>query len=160
MVSKPSSKPFRLLPSRPLPSYRYLPGLAPHPIRDVGGHMYGQSEPNPNEEHLCWSIDLFNEGYYWEAHEAFELLWKSLPKVNPYRWLLQSIILSAAATLKSNMGLDEPAARLHKKALQKVSQVLGSDLEFVTIIDVSNTIANIIQAAETGATPYVVVQKS
>ncbi|TGQ49534.1 DUF309 domain-containing protein, partial [Mesorhizobium sp. M1C.F.Ca.ET.210.01.1.1] len=22
-----------------------------------------------------WGIDLFNHGYYWEAHEAWEPLW-------------------------------------------------------------------------------------
>ena len=120
--------------------------------------MYGQPEPELNEEHLCWSIDLFNEGFYWEAHEAFELLWKALPNLSPYRWLLQSIILSAAATLKLNMGLEAPAGRLHQKAVKKISQVLSSEVEFVTIIDDCATTTNIVQAAESGTTPYLVVK--
>ncbi|MER9007639.1 DUF309 domain-containing protein [Mesorhizobium sp. M0862] len=24
-----------------------------------------------------WGIDLFNHGYYWEAHEAWEPLWQT-----------------------------------------------------------------------------------
>jgi hypothetical protein len=118
--------------------------------------MYGQLEPEPNSDHLLWSIDLFNEGFYWEAHEAFELLWKGLPQ-GPYRWLLQAIILSAAAVLKSEMGFEAPSERLHNKACDKISAMLDSDVEFTSIIDVAVTAANILRAAETGDRPYVVV---
>jgi hypothetical protein len=156
-VTSYSQKPKRLLPTRSLPHYKYLPGLGPHPIRHVEGHMYGQVEPEADYAHLLWSIDLFNEGFYWEAHEAFELLWKDLDNDNPYKWLLQSIILSAAATLKSEMGLDAPAIRLHKKAVNKMTAVIECDVEIASIIDVSKTAANVFRAAETRETPYVVV---
>ena len=126
-------------------------------MRSVDGHMYGQAEPVADSAHLLWSIDLFNEGFYWETHEAFELLWKDLHNDNPYKWLLQAIILSAAATLKTEMGLEAPANRLHKKAVQKITAVMENDVEIATIIDVSETAANIIRAAETRETPYVVV---
>ena len=35
--------------------------------------------PDPEQWHLCrpylYGIDLFNDGYYWEAHEVWEGLW-------------------------------------------------------------------------------------
>ncbi|WP_342633889.1 DUF309 domain-containing protein [Mesorhizobium kowhaii] len=64
------------------PGYAYLPGKHPHPVRDPLGYSY-QSDPGTVvtvEESLSsnvfrWGIDLFNHGYYWEAHEAWEPLW-------------------------------------------------------------------------------------
>ncbi len=73
----------RFLPERAFPPYTYVPGQAPHPIRDPAGHMHGV-EPEPAELHVedwwncteyLWGIDLFNHGYYWEAHEVWEGLW-------------------------------------------------------------------------------------
>src|SRR3989442_10005817 len=74
----------RYCPERPLPPYSYVPGLAPHPMSDPRGHSYGHTEAatQPLEEAsfrgnatYLYAIDLFNHGYYWEAHEAWEALW-------------------------------------------------------------------------------------
>jgi len=150
-----TAKPKRLVPERVLPAYRYLPGLLPHPIRSREGHMYGQQEPEPNNAHLLWSIDLFNEAYYWEAHEAFELLWKNRLIGSTERALFQGIILSAASSIKWILGQDKPAIRLGEKAKTKMSLVLSDDTYNNPIIDVSKTAENIRDAAQSGHRPFV-----
>ncbi|MEZ6144776.1 MAG: hypothetical protein R3B91_04935 [Planctomycetaceae bacterium] len=68
--------PPRYMPSMPLPPYTYVPGRTPHPIRDPAGHMYGKHEQSAELDIENWQrcdqylfgIDLFNHGYYWEAH--------------------------------------------------------------------------------------------
>jgi Domain of unknown function (DUF309) len=68
----------RWLPQNSLPPYAYLPGKKPHPVRDPTGHSY-HVEPIPvaaeaslGSDAFLWGLDLFNHGYYWEAHEAWE----------------------------------------------------------------------------------------
>ncbi len=71
--------PPRYAPEIALPSYAYVPGHRPHPNRDPSGHGQG---PDPGDipavaDLRHWQenrvylsgIDLFNHGYYWEAHE-------------------------------------------------------------------------------------------
>ena len=67
--------------TKPLPPYRYLPGLHPHPMANPHGHSHGA----PDEPHPAWDpeewralddwlygVDLCNHHYYWESHEAWE----------------------------------------------------------------------------------------
>src|SRR5262245_4846701 len=64
----------RLIPDIPFPLDAYLPGRSPHPNRDP---RRLPSEPSPPPDPADWracraymyGIDLFNHGYYWEAHE-------------------------------------------------------------------------------------------
>ena len=69
--------PPRWLPQKSLPPYAYLPGKNPHPVRDPTGHSY-HVEPIPvaaevslSSDAFLWGLELFNHGYYWEAHEAW-----------------------------------------------------------------------------------------
>ena len=74
----------RYAPSRAFPPYAYLPGRDPHPTRDARGHSFGNEEAPPewlpperwreNVEYL-FGVDLYNHGFLWEAHEAWESLW-------------------------------------------------------------------------------------
>ena len=98
---------FRLLPSAELPSYTYVPGgSVPHPVRDPRGHSHGRKRKPPkplvpelwtdNRTYLL-AIDLFNHGYYWEAHEEWERLWRvSGPDTTVSRFLKGLIKISAA----------------------------------------------------------------
>lgn len=98
----------RLLPPVPLPSYTYSPGSnTPHPIRHPEGHSYGRKgnrAPKPliaekwaeNRTYLL-AMDLFNHGYYWEAHDEWERLWRaSNPDSIVGRFLKGLVKLSAA----------------------------------------------------------------
>ena len=77
----------RLLPNSPLPRYTHVPGSGtPHPYRDPRGHSYNQRPMNPkplqperwaeNRSYLL-GLDFFNLGFYWEAHDEWDRLWRS-----------------------------------------------------------------------------------
>ncbi|MER9560156.1 DUF309 domain-containing protein [Mesorhizobium sp. M0323] len=93
----------RLLPEKNLPTYAYLPGKHPHPVRDPLGHSYRNDPVTvPLAEALGsdvfrWGIDLFNHGYYWEAHEAWESLWHAAKRSTQHRLFFKGLILLAAA---------------------------------------------------------------
>ncbi|MER8480813.1 MULTISPECIES: DUF309 domain-containing protein [unclassified Mesorhizobium] len=58
-----------------------------------------------------WGIDLFNHGYYWEAHEAWEPLWHAAKQSTQHRLLFKGLILLAAAGVKIREGKPVAAAR-------------------------------------------------
>ena len=89
----------RWLPQKSFPPYAYLPGREPHPVRDPTGHSY-HVEPIPvaaeaslGSDVFLWGLDLFNHGYYWEAHEAWEGLWQVADRDGPLRMLFKGLIL-------------------------------------------------------------------
>jgi hypothetical protein len=100
----------RLLPSTELPKYTYIPGAGlPHPFRDPRGHSHNRKSPAPlaleadtwaeNRSYL-WAIDLFNLGYYWEAHEEWERLLRSTGNDTTCGRYLKGLIKLAAAGVK------------------------------------------------------------
>ena len=98
--------PPRWLPQKRLSPYAYLPGKNPHPVRDPTGHSY-HVEPIPvaaeaslGSDAFLWGLDLFNHGYYWEAHEAWEGLWQVADRGGPLRMLFKGLILLSAAGVK------------------------------------------------------------
>src|SRR5262249_11741445 len=71
--------------TEPLPPYSYVPGGPwPHPRSSPEGHSFHstQTAATPIVDDL-WEassvylrgVTLFNAGYYWEAHEVWELVW-------------------------------------------------------------------------------------
>jgi uncharacterized protein len=102
-----------ILPDRPFPPYAYAPGDTPHPTRDPRGHSYAAGfeipeRPDPEEWRACrdylYGIDLFNHGFYWEAHEAWEGLWVACCRCDPTATYLQALVSLAAAVLKARLG--------------------------------------------------------
>lgn len=107
----------RWLPEKNFPAYAYLPGRQPHPVRDPAGHSYNV-EPMPvaadaplGSDIFLWGLDLFNHGYYWEAHEAWEGLWKVADRDGSSRMLFKGLILLSAAGVKIREGKYEAAIR-------------------------------------------------
>jgi len=105
--------PPRLLPERAFPPYAYLPGRTPHPTRDPDGHSHGLAHedpapPDPAQWRACggylYGIDLFNHGFYWEAHEAWEGLWVACGRRGATATFLQGLINLAAAGFKARWG--------------------------------------------------------
>lgn len=140
----------RYAPERAFPPYAFLPGRDPHPTRHVDGHSYSE-EPEPaqpylpaegwrtNEEYL-YGADLYNHGYLWEAHEAWEGLWHPAKGDAVLADFLQGLIQCAAASLKVRMeqprGLaklgEQGTARLERVAREAGTPFMGLDvLEFV-----------------------------
>lgn len=124
----------RILPDRNFPAYAYLPGRQPHPARDPAGHSYGIEPPAVAIEEALWSeefhwgIDLFNHGYYWEAHEAWEGLWHAAKGNTGNRLFFKGLILLAAAGVKIRENKRPAAARHASRAGTTLRQLPpGSD---------------------------------
>lgn len=135
---------------RPLPTYRFVPGLHPHPRRDADGHSY-QANRRPTR-HEPWDasawrtlvdwlfgVDCFNAFFFWEAHESWETLWAATPRDSTVARLLQGLIQIAAALLKVHLGSLHGAATLSRVGLEKLAQsaasvptLLGLDLRATT----------------------------
>jgi predicted metal-dependent hydrolase len=133
---RPATPPARLLPDRELPPYAYVPGQAPHPTRDRDGHSFGNepdtpAPPDPENWRSCrdylYGIDLFNHGFYWEAHEAWEGLWVACGRQGTRATYLQALINLAATGFKARWGSArgmranaKTAARLFRSAARQL----------------------------------------
>ena len=113
----------RLVPQFALPAYAFVPRRFPHPHSDPLGHRFGRDLPAaqvPDLEHWADSlhylvgVDLFNHGYYWEAHEAWESVWNACGRRGPMATFLKAMIQWAVVGVKAR----EQCADLAK--LQKV----------------------------------------
>ena len=117
-----SMLPPRWLPQKSLPPYAYLPGKNPHPVRDPAGHsnhvgsISVAAEVSRSSDAFLWGLDLFNHGYYWEAHEAWEGLWQVADRDGPLRMLFKGLILLSAAGVKIRERKNAAAARHAKRA--------------------------------------------
>jgi predicted metal-dependent hydrolase len=119
----------------PLPPYSYVPGHAPHPVSDPAGHMHGQPhEPAPPLDPTAWrqssaylyGVDLFNHGYYWEAHEAWESLWHAADRTGTTATWLKALIKLTAAGVKAREGNAAGAVRHARRARELATQTRAS----------------------------------
>ena len=127
----------RYIPSWPFPSYIFIPGLNPHPKKE-GGHMQDQMDPvgelidlnNPQDnKFLRYSLDLYNNGYFWESHVYFEALWNVHKRTGSTADFLKGMIKLGAAGVK--IQINQPAnARTHflraKELFKSILDVEGS----------------------------------
>ncbi len=111
-----------LVPDVPFPPYRFVPGRAPHPFAHTGGWGFGASRPVPpfvardgwrDSRNYLAGVDLFNRGWWWEAHEVWEELWHVVEgKDAAQHDLLKGLIQLAACALNRERGSDAAAERL------------------------------------------------
>ena len=124
----------RYAPDRAFPPYAFLPGKDPHPRQDPRGHSYGTQEemaaeaPHPENwrasEDYLHGADLYNHGYLWEAHEAWEGLWHPAKRTDPeLAAFLQGLIQCSASSLKGRMGEPRGHTKLADLALTKLTSV-------------------------------------
>ena len=130
----------------PLPPYAYVPGHdLPHPVTDPRGHSYravhdqardalntptlfAHLPPDPAsrrrvlaatlaaDPQWLYALDLFNNGYGWEAHESWEGFWNALGRTTPEARLVQGLIHLAAAAVKIREGKPAGVARHTQRA--------------------------------------------
>lgn len=119
----------------------------PHPVSDPQGHRYGHA-PAPNQafdpvrwqhhELFCEAIDLFNHGFYWEAHEAWEHCWHQAGRQGAVADFCKGLIKLSAAGVKAREGVPAGVARHGARAAELfdsvvrqagVTRLAGFDLE-------------------------------
>lgn len=122
----------------PFPAYTYVPGKNPHPIRDPAGHSHGQPEPHVTEfdtansqhcEPFEFGIDLFNAGFYWEAHEQWEAVWHAAGRQGMVADFLKGLIKLAAAGVKLREGRPVGVQRHATRACELFSIVANERAE-------------------------------
>lgn len=119
----------RYAPGRPFPPYRFIPGHAPHPITHPDGHSHGRAEPvfapltegnwRESEDYL-FGVDLYNHAYWWEAHEAWEGLWRVSPE--PVAGFLQGLIQCSGALIKAHVADAGGTRRLSERGRAKMRE--------------------------------------
>ena len=137
----------RYAPERPLPAYSYVPGLFPHPFSDPRGHSFAQPQQVPDSfepdasiesREFLYAIDLFNHGYYWEAHETWEALWKTVGRRGVTADFLKALIKLAAAGVKARerrpSGVQRHAARA-AELLELTQSALGTGVQYYCGLD-------------------------
>jgi hypothetical protein len=120
--------PLRYQPLRALPEHAYVPGGNAH-RPDTAASPTPSYLPDErwrdNTEYL-WGIDLYNHSFFWEAHEAWEGLWRAAERDAMQRRFLQGLIQCAAACLKAAMGDADACRRLTARGLTRLERV-GAD---------------------------------
>ena len=123
----------------PFPAYAFVPGRHPHPVTDPQGHSFGNShvaiqplDPQRpwNSTEFLFALDLFNAGYYWEAHEVWEGLWIAAGRKGCCADFLKGLIKLSAAGVKAREGQPVGVCRHAKRAVelfQSVSLLQASD---------------------------------
>lgn len=115
----------RYCPWRPLPLARYIPGRTPRPAS--GGEPGEAALPAPGRWRECeeylYGIDLYHQGFCWEAHEAWERLWLLAARDSAQKFYLQSLILIAAAALKLWQNCPAGAVKLSRLAQERLARV-------------------------------------
>lgn len=122
----------RYIPERPFPAYAFVPGQHPHPVTNPQGHSFGRIETQPEPldpltprscSDFLYGIDLFNAGFYWEAHETWERLWIAAGRTGTTADFLKGLIKLAAAGVKSREGLPTGVQRHAVRARQLFAHV-------------------------------------
>ena len=124
-INKASSP--RYAPAIGFPPYSYVPGHdVPHPVNDPAGHLYAAREPVHQlpidaatlTDNTRWlhALDLFNAGFYWEAHETWEGFWHAFGRTSPEAKFIQGLIHLAAACVKIREGKPVGVSRHTKRA--------------------------------------------
>jgi Domain of unknown function (DUF309) len=104
----------------PFPPSSYVPGQSSKQRGDRESHGRRVSDspdergsPNATRFSLSawrtsqaylYAIDLFNAGYYWEAHEEWEGAWHSAGRTTPDARFVQGLIKLAACGVKAREG--------------------------------------------------------
>ena len=107
-----------------LPDVRYVPGLTAHPGHGVDA-PWDPGQAWEHDERWLTTLDLFDQRYLWEAHEAWEAMWRGLPPASPSRGVLQGLIQLAASRLKRHQGDLASAASLHARAVARLRVAVG-----------------------------------
>jgi len=137
----------------PLPSRKYIPGQGIHPDRHPQGSHIPEIPPEDKEftmdnwqycQRYLYAIDLFNAGYWWEAHEVLEELWVESGRTTEIARFLQGVIQVSAALLKVTISNPRGAIRLAERGIRKLRSQTGVYLG-INIHDLVRSVGNKVQ---------------
>jgi hypoxanthine phosphoribosyltransferase len=72
-----------------------------------------------------YGLDLFNHGYYWEAHEIWERIWHACGRAGPAGNFIKGLIKLAAAGVKAREGRPEGVRTHARRAAELFRQTVG-----------------------------------
>lgn len=102
-------------------SKAYLPGTGPKPEIKIHKSEVKLSLKNfQSHPSFIQAAELFNEAYYWEAHEVFEYLWREAKTESMERDALQILIKLCALQLKTKQQQPKAAEQLQLWVCQKI----------------------------------------
>lgn len=114
------------------PPYAFRPGVNTHPDAPDGhGVRLDEADASATVAAADWQgsraylygCDLYNHGYFWEAHEAWEAIWQRLDKRSIQARFLQGLIQVSACALKTAIGNPRGAQRLLDRATRHLRAV-------------------------------------
>lgn len=121
MHTPPRYLPARILPAQtPAQTVIEVPAPARMPVcdRPLAGATWHEHEA------YLWGVDLYNHGFPWEAHEAWEAPWRVAPAGSPVHAMLQALIQCAAAVIKARAGRLAGVNRLAARACGHFDEVV------------------------------------
>jgi len=147
----------RYAPAITLPPYSYVPGHdLPHPVNNPAGHLYAARDPAheppiaavvladlptvlhsrrralaatlADNSRWLYALDLYNAGFYWEAHEVWESFWNALGRTTPEALFVQGLIHLAAAAVKIREGKPTGVARHSQRARELLGDLGAADV--------------------------------
>jgi predicted metal-dependent hydrolase len=134
------------------PSYSFVPGFYPHPKNNPNGHSYNEPKKNiqpinfenyKKHETYIYSLELFNRGYYWEAHEELEGIWNAINREGYIAEFLKALIKICASGVKVRQkqpyGVYEHS-RMAKLIFQKIKS--ENNLEYMLGLNLDEIINN------------------
>lgn len=89
-----------------MPACRHIPGSGSSP--DMGVLEVAKA----GADAFAYGADLFNRGFFWEAHEVWEAVWMAAAPNSARRQALRALIQMTNACLKLAMGRRNAFARL------------------------------------------------
>lgn len=80
----------------------------------------------PEQPAYRYGADLYNTGFYWEAHEVWEPVWMALPPNSRERITCQALIQAANACLKLRFGGARAFGRLAMEVARHAGEVTAT----------------------------------
>jgi len=112
----------RFFPNRAFPATPFIPGVGKRPPDpELVAPMLHSQRWMANAPYL-WGVDLFNAGYFWEAHEMWEAAWHAAPD-ETQKSFMQALVQYAAGMLKFTSGPVKTAAVLAERSLGRLNNV-------------------------------------
>ena len=125
----------RLLKERQLPAYRFTPGKNDRPQdfpEKVDGEdleLHAKLDPKKfwDSKSFYFALDLYNFGYYWEAHVWLESLWNAAHREGLMGDFLKGLIMLCAAGVKARTGQEDQVLS-HAKRARELFIKVGSQI--------------------------------